>query len=137
VLLRAQLDTRTLVDALCAAENDGDWDTWRTLVAEDLILDHHPLGARVGIDANLAVLQPWRAAIAGYRRELFDMVCEGENAAFRWTVSGSVIDDSSPWGLLHGAAIDVAGATFLSAREGLLVRAVALVTRSGSRRVEA
>ncbi len=55
------MTTREIIDTYYAAVNRGDWDTWLTLFAEDVVIDEQLAGHVEGA----AVL---RGAVAGLKR---------------------------------------------------------------------
>lgn len=119
--VRAPLDVRSLTYAVCEAENEGDWDVWRELVAEDVVVDA-PVGVLIGLEPNIELVARFRAAVRGYRRRIFDLVCEGDTGAYRFEVTGHLEADGSP--------LELAGAVFFGTRDGRITRVVELVTRN-------
>ena len=62
--VRSGSEIRALVDALGAAEVAGDWDRWRSLHAEDVIMDYPVLGAVVGVHQNLAIVRAFGSGLS-------------------------------------------------------------------------
>lgn len=122
------LTTRQVIQAMVEAENDADWARWESLVSEDVIIDHPTLGAQVGVAANLALIKAFREAVDDYRRDVFDVVCDGENGAFRFAITGVLARDIGTLRPATGRPFEVAGATFVGTRAGRLVRSVRIIT---------
>ena len=122
------LTTREVIEAIAEAENDADWARWESLVSEDVIIDHPTLGAQVGVANNLALVKAFREAVDDYRRDIFDVVCDGENGAFRFAITGVLARDIGTLRSATHRSFEVAGATFVGTRAGRLVRSVRIIT---------
>lgn len=121
------LGARELVEAMLLAENTADWERWTQLVAADVLMDHPTAGPVVGIAENLAMLRRFREAVDDYERHVFDVVCDDTSAAFRFSITGVLVQpvgDHEP----TGSSFEIAGAAFVSTWGGRVVRVVEILT---------
>ncbi len=93
-----------------------------------MIIDHPTLGAQVGVAVNLELIKAFREAVEDYRRDVLDLVCDGENGAFRFAITGVLARDVGELLPATRRPFEVAGATFVGTRGGRLVRSVRIIT---------
>jgi ketosteroid isomerase-like protein len=121
------LGARELVEAMLDAENQADWRAWAEVVAADVLIDHPTAGPRVGIDENLALLKRFREAVDDYQRDVFDLVADGADAAFRFAITGVLarpLGEHEP----TGRRFEIGGAAFVTTWGGKVVRIVEILT---------
>ncbi len=106
------MDTREVIDRYYETVNAGDWDTWLTLFADDLVVDEQLAGHLEGV-------APLRGAVGamkkGYSKFLMlpeHVVIEAEQAAVVWHCEAANAT---------GVPIDVRGANYFSVEEGKIV----------------
>jgi ketosteroid isomerase-like protein len=120
---------RELVAAMLDAENQADWETWASLVAADVIIDHPTAGPTVGIAENLALIRRFREAADDYRRDVFDLVCDDTSAAFRFAITGLLARPLEGSEIeVTGQTFEIAGAAFVTTWGGRVVRIVEILT---------
>lgn len=122
VTTKVHAPPRDVVLGIQTAENTGDWNSYRQLLAEDVIIEHPGIGAIIGIEENYELVRGFVERVENYRRDVFDLVADDDTAAFRFSITGVYGDPPDE--------LDVAGAVFCRVREGRLVRVVELVTRT-------
>ncbi|HEY2668726.1 MAG TPA: nuclear transport factor 2 family protein [Actinomycetota bacterium] len=106
------MDTREVIDRYYETVNAGDWDTWLTLFADDLVVDEQLAGHLEGV-------APLRGAVGamkkGYSKFLMlpeHVVIEAEQAAVVWHCEAANAS---------GVPIDVRGANYFRVEEGKIV----------------
>ncbi|HEX9314295.1 MAG TPA: nuclear transport factor 2 family protein [Actinomycetota bacterium] len=106
------MDTREVIDRYYETVNAGDWDTWLTLFAEDLVVDEQLAGHLEGV-------APLRGAVGamkkGYSKFLMlpeHVVIEAEQAAVVWHCEAANAS---------GVPIDVRGANYFRVEDGKIV----------------
>ena len=106
------MDTREVIDRYYETVNAGDWDTWLTLFADDLVVDEQLAGHLEGI-------APLRGAVGsmkkGYSKFLMlpeHVVIEAEQAAVVWHCEAANAS---------GVPIDVRGANYFRVEDGKIV----------------
>ena len=106
------MDTREVIDRYYETVNAGDWDTWLTLFADDLVVDEQLAGHLEGV-------APLRGAVGamkkGYSKFLMlpeHVVIELEQAAVVWHCEAANAT---------GVPIDVRGANYFRVEEGKIV----------------
>jgi ketosteroid isomerase-like protein len=106
------MDTREVIDRYYETVNAGDWDTWLTLFADDLVVDEQLAGHLEGV-------APLRGAVGamkkGYSKFLMlpeHVVIEAEQAAVVWHCEAANAS---------GVPIDVRGANYFRVEDGKIV----------------
>ena len=106
------MDTREVIDRYYETVNAGDWDTWLTLFADDLVVDEQLAGHLEGV-------APLRGAVGamkkGYSKFLMlpeHVVIEAEQAAVVWHCEAANAS---------GVPIDVRGANYFRVEESKIV----------------
>jgi len=106
------MDTSGVIDRYYETVNAGDWDTWLTLFADDLVVDEQLAGHLEGV-------APLRGAVGamkkGYSKFLMlpeHVVIEAEQAAVVWHCEAANAS---------GVPIDVRGANYFRVEEGKIV----------------
>jgi ketosteroid isomerase-like protein len=106
------MDTREVIDRYYETVNAGDWDTWLTLFADDLVVDEQLAGHLEGV-------APLRGAVGamkkGYSKFLMlpeHVVIEAEQAAVIWHCEAANAS---------GVPIDVRGANYFRVEDGKIV----------------
>lgn len=116
-----------LVEAMLEAENHADWRAWAALVSADVIMDHSTAGITVGIAESVDFIRGFREAVDDYQRDVFDLVCDGPCAAFRFAVTGVLARDVGDL-RATGKPFEIAGAAFVTSWGGRVVRIVEILT---------
>lgn len=106
------METREVIDRYYETVNAGDWDTWLTLFADDLVVDEQLAGHLEGV-------APLRGAVGamkkGYSKFLMlpeHVVIEAEQAAVVWHCEAANAS---------GVPIDVRGANYFRVEDGKIV----------------
>lgn len=106
------METREVIDRYYETVNAGDWDTWLTLFADDLVVDEQLAGHLEGV-------APLRGAVGamkkGYSKFLMlpeHVVIEAEQAAVIWHCEAANAS---------GVPIDVKGANYFRVEDGKIV----------------
>jgi len=116
-----------LVWAMLEAEKQADWRAWAELVSADVIMDHATAGITVGIAESVDFIRGFREAVDDYQRDVFDLVCDGPCAAFRFAITGVLARDVRDL-RATGKPFEIAGAAFVTMWGGRVVRVVEILT---------
>ena len=126
------METRDLVEALAVAENERKWERLAELLDDDVTITHPGVGPIVGRDANLAVMKLIIGAWDGYHRTVENLVVDGNQGAFRFTITGTHTGDL-PGAPATNEPVEVAGAMFFRVRNGRLAEATELLNHDSTR----
>ena len=126
------MDLTELTAHLEAAENDGDWERFADLLDPDVTIVHPGIGAVVGVEANVMVMQLITAAIEDYQRTTSDLVTADGRGAFKFSITGQHTGDL-PGFPATGEPVEIAGAMFFSTRNGRLHHAEELTNHDSLR----
>lgn len=100
-----------------AAENAHDITATTALVAPDLQVAINGRERLASGEEDAVANARLFAAYPDYRRDIIEVIAEGERAAVRWRMVGSPAKDSGP------DALDLHGCSIVEARAGRLTRA--------------
>jgi len=106
------MDTREVIDRYYETVNAGDWDTWLTLFADDVVVDEQLAGHLEGVGVLRGAVGAMKK---GYSKVLMlpeHVVIEGEQAAVIWHCEAANAT---------GVPIDVRGANYFRVEEGKIV----------------
>lgn len=110
-------DVEKVYRAYNAAENDHDVVATTSLVADDLEVAINGRGRIASGDEDAVANAQLFAAYPDYRREIIEVIADGERAAVRWRMVGTAAVG------LGMAPLDLHGCSIVEARGGRLTRA--------------
>ena len=117
------MDATEVYRAYNRAENDHDWDATTALLAPDIHVMVNGASEVSSPEDDRRAMKQLVALFPDYRREVLSIVPNGDEAAIRWKMTGSSVDDSS-------VALMAEGASFIVVRDGR-IRQAFLFVQSG------
>ncbi len=78
------MSTREMIDAYYTAVNAGDWDTWLTLFAENIVVDEQIAGHAEGIASLRGAISAMRRGYAKFQMHPLHVVIERNQASVIW-----------------------------------------------------
>ena len=117
------MDATEVYRAYNRAENDHDWDATTALLAPDIHVMVNGASEVSSPEDDRRAMKQLVALFPDYRREVLSIVPNGDEAAIRWKMTGSSVDDPS-------VALMAEGASFIVVRDGR-IRQAFLFVQSG------
>lgn len=108
------MDASEVYRAYNDAENRHDWDATSALLAPDITVHVNGRPEVSSPDEDRRAMDELVRTFPDYRREVVAVVGAGEQAAIRWTMTGTGTD---------GTRLDATGASFVVVRAGRIVQA--------------
>lgn len=105
------MSTKDVIDRYYEDVNAGDWDSWLTLFADDVVVDEQRAGHLEGIDSLRGAGEGIQRDYSKFHMEPEHVVVQGDNGSVFWhceSVSAS------------GVPIDAHGANYFSLANGLI-----------------
>jgi predicted ester cyclase len=123
------MDAAEVYRAYNRAENAHDWNATTALLSSDIHVMVNGASEVSSAEEDRRAMEQLVALFPDYRREVLSIVPNGDEAAIRWKMTGSSIDDPSVDLSVEGASfIVVSGGrireAFLFAQSGELARAL-------------
>ena len=106
------MDTREVIDRYYETVNAGDWDTWLTLFADDVVVDEQLAGHLEGVGVLRGAVGAMKRGYSKFLMLPEHVVIEAEQAAVVWHCEAANAT---------GVPIDVRGANYFSVEEGKIV----------------
>ena len=106
------MDTREVIDRYYQTVNAGDWDTWLTLFADDVVVDEQLAGHLEGVGVLRGAVGAMKKGYSKFLMLPEHVVIEAEQAAVVWHCEAANAT---------GVPIDVRGANYFSVEEGKIV----------------
>jgi ketosteroid isomerase-like protein len=106
------MDTREVIDRYYETVNAGDWDTWLTLFADDVVVDEQLAGHLEGVGVLRGAVGAMKKGYSKFLMLPEHVVIEAEQAAVVWHCEAANAT---------GVPIDVRGANYFSVEEGKIV----------------
>ena len=107
------METREVIDRYYESVNAGDWDTWLTLFADDVVLEEQLAGHLEGIEILRGAIDGMKRGYSKFLMHPQYIVIEGEEAAVIWHCEAANA---------AGVPIDVRGANYFRVTGGKIVR---------------
>jgi len=106
------MDTREVIDRYYETVNAGDWDTWLTLFADDVVVDEQLAGHLEGVGVLRGAVGAMKRGYSKFLMLPEHVVIEAEQAAVVWHCEAANAT---------GVPIDVRGANYFRVEEGKIV----------------
>ena len=106
------MDTREVIDRYYETVNAGDWDTWLTLFADDVVVDEQLAGHLEGVGVLRGAVGAMKKGYSKFLMLPEHVVIEAEQAAVIWHCEAANAT---------GVPIDVRGANYFRVEEGKIV----------------
>ena len=106
------MDTREVIDRYYETVNAGDWDTWLTLFADDVVVDEQLAGHLEGVGVLRGAVGAMKKGYSKFLMLPEHVVIEAEQAAVVWHCEAANAT---------GVPIDVRWANYFSVEEGKIV----------------
>jgi len=106
------MDTREVIDRYYETVNAGDWDTWLTLFADDVVVDEQLAGHLEGVGVLRGAVGAMKRGYSKFLMLPEHVVIEAEQAAVVWHCEAANAS---------GVPIDVRGANYFRVEEGKIV----------------
>jgi ketosteroid isomerase-like protein len=106
------MDTREVIDRYYETVNAGDWDTWLTLFADDVVVDEQLAGHLEGVGVLRGAVGAMKKGYSKFLMLPEHVVIEAEQAAVVWHCEAANAT---------GVPIDVRGANYFRVEEGKIV----------------
>jgi ketosteroid isomerase-like protein len=106
------MDTREVIDRYYETVNAGDWDTWLTLFADDVVVDEQLAGHLEGVGVLRGAVGAMKRGYSKFLMLPEHVVIEAEQAAVIWHCEAANAT---------GVPIDVRGANYFRVEEGKIV----------------
>ena len=106
------MDTREVIDRYYETVNAGDWDTWLTLFADDVVVDEQLAGHLEGVGVLRGAVGAMKKGYSKFLMLPEHVVIEAEQAAVVWHCEAANAT---------GVPIDVRGANYFRVEEGEIV----------------
>ena len=106
------MDTREVIDRYYETVNAGDWDTWLTLFADDVVVDEQLAGHLEGVGVLRGAVGAMKKGYSKFLMLPEHVVIEAEQAAVVWHCEAANAS---------GVPIDVRGANYFRVEEGKIV----------------
>lgn len=112
-----------LIDRYYAAFNAGDWETFFTLLSDDVAHDINQGGRETGKDAFRAFIDRMNTS---YREQIVDITvmcnADGSRAAAEYTVLGTYLKTDEGLPEANGQTYRLPGGAFFEIRDGKVAR---------------
>ena len=106
------METREVIDRYYETVNAGDWDTWLTLFADDVVVDEQLAGHLEGVGVLRGAVGAMKRGYSKFLMLPEHVVIEAEQAAVVWHCEAANAT---------GVPIDVRGANYFRVEEGKIV----------------
>jgi len=106
------MDTREVIDRYYETVNAGDWDTWLTLFADDVVIDEQLAGHLEGVGVLRGAVGAMKKGYSKFLMLPEHVVIEAEQAAVVWHCEAANAS---------GVPIDVRGANYFRVEDGKIV----------------
>ena len=106
------MDTREVIDRYYETVNAGDWDTWLTLFADDVVVDEQLAGHLEGVGVLRGAVGAMKKGYSKFLMLPEHVVIEAEQAAVVWHCEAANAT---------GVPIDVRGANYFRVEEDKIV----------------
>lgn len=106
------------------AENRHDWDATTALLAADVDVVVNGTPEVASAEDDRRAMAELVTVFPDYRREVLEIVGEGDRAAVRWVMRATTSPSA-------GVALRVEGASFIAVRDGRITRAVLVSSGEG------
>jgi ketosteroid isomerase-like protein len=106
------MDTREVIDRYYETVNAGDWDSWLTLFADDLVVDEQLAGHIEGVGVLRGAVGAMKRGYSKFLMLPEHVVIEGPQAAVVWHCEAANAT---------GVPIDVRGANYFRVEGGRIV----------------
>ena len=106
------MDTREVIDRYYETVNAGDWDTWLTLFADDVVVDEQLAGHLEGVGVLRGAVGAMKKGYSKFLMLPEHVVIEAEQAAVVWHCEAANAT---------GVPIDVRGANYFRVEESKIV----------------
>jgi ketosteroid isomerase-like protein len=106
------MDTREVIDRYYETVNAGDWDTWLTLFADDVVVDEQLAGHLEGVGVLRGAVGAMKKGYSKFLMLPEHVVIEAEQAAVIWHCEAANAT---------GVPIDVRGANYFRVEESKIV----------------
>ena len=106
------MDTREVIDRYYETVNAGDWDTWLTLFADDVVVDEQLAGHLEGVGVLRGAVGAMKRGYSKFLMLPEHVVIEAEQAAVVWHCEAANAT---------GVPIDVRGANYFRVEESKIV----------------
>ncbi len=106
------MDTREVIDRYYETVNAGDWDTWLTLFADDVVVDEQLAGHLEGVGVLRGAVGAMKKGYSKFLMLPEHVVIEAEQAAVVWHCEAANAS---------GVPIDVRGANYFRVEDGKIV----------------
>ena len=106
------MDTREVIDRYYETVNAGDWDTWLTLFADDVVIDEQLAGHLEGVGVLRGAVGAMKKGYSKFLMLPEHVVIEAEQAAVVWHCEAANAT---------GVPIDVRGANYFRVEESKIV----------------
>ena len=106
------MDTREVIDRYYETVNAGDWDTWLTLFADDVVVDEQLAGHLEGVGVLRGAVGAMKRGYSKFLMLPEHVVIEAEQAAVVWHCEAANAS---------GVPIDVRGANYFRVEESKIV----------------
>ena len=83
------MDTRAVIDTYYDSVNRGDWDTWLTLFADDVVIDEQLAGHVEGIEILRGAIDGSKASYSRFENRPKHVVVSGDEACVTSHISGA------------------------------------------------
>jgi ketosteroid isomerase-like protein len=103
------MDTAEVIDRYYDAVNNGDWETWLTFFAEDVVVDEQLDGHAEGIDVMRGAVQAMAERYSRFAMDPEHVLVQGDEAAVFWHCEAANA---------AGVPIDARGANYFRVRGG-------------------
>jgi ketosteroid isomerase-like protein len=106
------MDTREVIDRYYETVNAGDWDSWLTLFADDVVVDEQLAGHIEGVGVLRGAVGAMKRGYSKFLMLPEHVVVEAEQAAVIWHCEAANAS---------GVPIDVRGANYFRVEDGRIV----------------